>query len=82
MSIDDAKAFLARAERDATLREELNALTGPGLLKQLSVIGARHGCVFTEAEYRQAVVDLADGELSEEALAEVLRELKMDQDAR
>ncbi len=37
-------------------------------------LGAEHGFEFTEEDYRAAVVTLADGALSDEALDEVLRE--------
>ena len=74
MSETEAKAFIARVGEHAALRAEVDALRGGDVLQRLVKLGAENGFQFTEEDYRQAVVSLADGELSEESLDEVLRE--------
>ena len=75
MSREHALAFLALAERDAALREEILLLKGPGAIEGLAKIGAARGLVFSAEEYRQAVVAMANGELDDAALMTVLEEV-------
>ncbi len=74
MSLENALAFIASVEKSPELQAEINLYSGAGVLKRLVALGEAHGYGFTEDEYREAVVQLADGELSDEALEEVLRE--------
>lgn len=74
MSEDVAIAFIAHVEKTPDLQVAIEGLRGPGVLKQLVALAAAQGYTFTEEEYRLAVVQLADGALSEESLDEVLRE--------
>lgn len=69
-----AVAFITHVGKTPALQAEIERLRGPGVLKQLVELAAAQGYEFTEEEYRQAVVQLADGALSDEALDEVLRE--------
>lgn len=74
MSLNDALAFIHAAGQAGELRDRVAALRGRGVLDQLCQMGEARGLQFTPDEYREAVVSLADGELSDEALDEVLRE--------
>ena len=74
MSMEEALKFIAQVGKSAELQEAVNALQGKGVLGKLAELGEQHGFSFTEDEYRAAVVELADGALSDEALDEVLRD--------
>ncbi len=74
MSEADATQFIRKIGASPDLQNTVNALQGKGVLSRLVALGAEHGLEFTEEEYRAAVVTLADGALSDEALDEVLRE--------
>ncbi|MCC6143014.1 MAG: Nif11 family protein [Candidatus Hydrogenedentes bacterium] len=78
MSLDGAFAFLKLAETDEDLAADLARLRGREALVELTRIAAGRGLVFSVEEYREAVVQLADGALSDEALDEVRRELGME----
>lgn len=77
MSVENALAFLDESQKNAALRSRIAALKGPGTLKRMTIVAAEAGFYFTEDEYRMAVVELAQGELSEESLNSVLKDLKM-----
>lgn len=77
MSVENALAFLAETQKNAVLRARVAELKGPGSLKRMADLAAHAGFMFTEDEYRMAVVELAQGELSEESLNSVLKDLKM-----
>lgn len=74
MSQEDAQAFIAEIGKSAKLQDTVNAMEGKGVLARLVELGAEHGFAFSEEEYRAAVVEMADGALSGEALDEVLRD--------
>lgn len=74
MSQNDALAFINAAGQPGPLHDRVSALRGRGVLDQLCKMGEEMGLKFTPDEYRDAVITLADGELSDEALDEVLRE--------
>lgn len=74
MSEADATQFIRKIGTSPELQNSVNALQGKGVLSRLVAMGTEHGYDFTEEEYRAAVVALADGALSDEALDEVLRE--------
>lgn len=74
MSISDALAFIEAVEKSADLQTQINGLRGREVLERLVELGAKHGHIFTVDEYRAAVVSMAEGELSDDALDEVLRE--------
>ena len=74
MSLNDALAFINAAGQPGELQNRVAALRGRGILDQLCGMGEEMGLQFTPEEYRDAVVSLAEGELSDEALDEVLRE--------
>lgn len=74
MSEADATRFIEKIGTSPQLQEAVNALEGAGVLRRMVALGAEHGFEFTEEDYRAAVVALADGALSDEALDEVLRE--------
>lgn len=76
MSIENALAFLTEAEKNRTLRMQLAGLKGAGTLKRLVIIAAEAGFYFTEDEYRMAVAEAAQGELSEDSLNAVIKELR------
>lgn len=79
MSQEDAARFIAAVGDTPALQAEIDTYKGAGVLKRLADLGAAHGYQFTEDEYRAAVVSLADGDLSDEALDEVLRETGLKQ---
>ena len=74
MSVSDALAFISAVGESVALQEQINQLRGRRVLEQLVELGRERGFNFTEEEYRDAVVSMAEGELSDESLDEVLRE--------
>lgn len=74
MSRSDALAFIAAVGQSPEFQARINTLRGRGVLDQLVEMGRELGYEFTVDEYREAVVAMADGELSDESLDEVLRE--------
>ena len=74
MSRSDALAFIAAVGQSSELQARIDALRGRSVLEQLAEIGLALGYEFTVDEYRDAVVSMAGGELSDESLDEVLRE--------
>ena len=74
MSSSDALAFIAAVGQSPDLQTRINGMRGRDVLDQLVLLGAEAGLTFTVDEYREAVVIMADGELSDAALDEVLRE--------
>jgi predicted ribosomally synthesized peptide with nif11-like leader len=77
MSVENAIAFLGETEKNAALRKRVAELKGQGSLKRMAELAAGAGFYFTEDEYRMAVIELAQGELSDESLNSVLKDLKM-----
>ena len=74
MSQEQAQAFIEYAGSTPAVQAELEGLRGPGVFPRLIALGARYGYTFTADDYREAVVAMAEGELSDAALDEVLRE--------
>lgn len=74
MPDSDALAFIDAVGQSPELQERLNRMRGRDVLDQLVDVGRELGYQFTVDEYRAAVVTLAEGELSDESLDEVLRE--------
>jgi predicted ribosomally synthesized peptide with nif11-like leader len=79
MSVAQATAFIEYVGASPALQREIDGYSGPGVLKRLVDLGARTGFSFTEEDYRNAVIELADGELSDESLDAVLRETGLKQ---
>ena len=75
MSREAALQFIARAGADSALGKRLAGLKGRTAIEALCAIAAEQGYSFNEEDYRAAVVALAEGELDEEALEEVRRQL-------
>lgn len=75
MSIETALKFMECARCDAKIQKQVLALRGAQALQDMVAIAAAHGFEFTEEDYRAAVVASADGELSDEALDELAREM-------
>ena len=75
MSIQHAVEFMRLARRDKALQRELAALRGAGAVAELTGIAAGRGYTFTEAEYFQAAVADSNGELSEESIDALSREI-------
>ena len=75
MSAENALAFLALAERDGALRREIGLLKGAAAIQGLVQLGSARGLLFSEEEYRQAVMLMANGELDDAALMAVLEEV-------
>ena len=73
MSSSEALAFIAVVGQSPELQERINRMRGGGVLEQLVDLGLERGYAFSVDEYRGAVVSLAEGELSDDALDEVLR---------
>jgi predicted ribosomally synthesized peptide with nif11-like leader len=78
MSVEDALSFLRNAEDDFALQKQLMRLRGRTALDDLIAIAAERGYRFTVEEYREAIVAVSDGELSEESLKEVRREMGLE----
>jgi len=74
MSIPEALSFIAAVGESPVLQEQINQLRGRDVLERLVELGRERGFDFSVDEYRDAVVSMADGELSDESLEEVLRE--------
>lgn len=74
MQEEQARAFIEFAGRTPAVQAELEKLRGPGVFQRLIEMGSRYGYEFTEEGYRDAVIAMAEGELSDAALDEVLRE--------
>ncbi|MCF6286404.1 MAG: Nif11-like leader peptide family natural product precursor [Candidatus Hydrogenedentes bacterium] len=79
MSQSNATAFISRIGESPALQEAVNGFQGKGGLAHVVKLGAECGFDFTEEDYRAAVVELADGALSDESLDEVLREVGLNQ---
>jgi hypothetical protein len=67
--------FMEKARRSPALCRRINALKGAGAVESLVKIAAEEGFVFTEEEYRKAVVTLAAGELSDDTLDALVQEM-------
>jgi len=74
MSIEDALTFIDAAGQPGELQTRVGALRGAGSLDRLRALGEEVGLSFTIEEYREAVVKLAEGELSDAELEGVLRD--------
>ncbi len=75
MPKDEANAFIDHVRTDPPLQARINALKGADAIGKMASIALEAGYQFSEEEYRAAVVERAAGELSEESLEEVRREL-------
>jgi hypothetical protein len=75
VSIERAKDFLRDIPMTPALEERVRALEPRAGLTPLLALARREGYDFSEAHYRAAVVDLAEGELSDAALDQVLDEM-------
>jgi predicted ribosomally synthesized peptide with nif11-like leader len=74
MSTQQAHAFMKHARRNPDLRKRIEALEGADAIREMAAIAEEYGFHFNENEYREAVVDLSGGELSDESLRELLRQ--------
>lgn len=74
MSVEQALEFLQQAPQDLALRKRLADCTGREAIAQLTRIASEAGYVFSQDDYREAVRLLAEGELDQAALDEVMRE--------
>ena len=79
MSQCNAALFIGRIGESPALQEAVSEFQGKGGLVRMVALGAECGLDFTEEDYRAAVVELADGALSDESLDEVLREVGLNQ---
>lgn len=77
MSVENALAFLEYLQTRDAVRRRIAQLKGAGALRDLAAIGTEEGFDFTEQEYRAAVVHLSEGELSDEALDQLVRDMGM-----
>lgn len=75
MSVERALEFLTYVGQRPALQERIAAFKGRTALDEMRGVAAEEGFVFTDADYRAAIVILAEGQLSEEAIREVQREL-------
>lgn len=80
MSVENALAFLRHLEGQPGLRARIAEFGGRGAVEALCRLAAGEGYTFSEADYRAAVVELAEGELSDAALEETQREMGMRDD--
>lgn len=77
MSIENALAFLSETQQNAILRARVAGLKGPGALSRLVTVATESGFFFTEDDYRRAVVELAQGELSDASLDRVIQDMRI-----
>jgi predicted ribosomally synthesized peptide with nif11-like leader len=75
MSRERALEFLACAATQPELQARLGALKGRTALDDLRGIAREAGFDFSEEDYRTAIVALAEGELDDEAIENVQRDL-------
>lgn len=75
MSEAQAHAFLDAVEADEKLRQRIETLRGAKAMRDLCDIAKEAGFSFGEQDYRDAVIARSDGELDDEALADLLREM-------
>ncbi len=75
MSIDRALEFLDHVAQHTALQERIAAFKGRTAIDELRAVAAEEGFVFTDEDYRAAITHLAEGELSDDAIREVQREL-------
>jgi predicted ribosomally synthesized peptide with nif11-like leader len=75
MSEQTALDFIKQVRCSPVLSRRINALKGAGAVRDLVQIAAEEGFRFTEDEYRQAIVTLSNGELSEDSLNALSREM-------
>ena len=75
MSVEAAHQFMKHAGETPALRERIGGLKGKGSMAKLVAMAAEAGFLFTEDEYRTAVVESSEGELSKESLAALINEL-------
>lgn len=75
MSVETALRFLEFVATRPELQEQIAAFKGRTAIDSLRALAAGQGYDFSDEEYRAAIVKLAEGELSEEAIREVQREL-------
>jgi len=77
MSIESALAFLDYVRTQEAVRSRIGQLKGAGAVADLAGIAAAEGFMFTEQDYRAAVIHAAEGELSDAALERFARETGM-----
>jgi hypothetical protein len=75
MSEQTALDFIKHARRSPVLSRRINALKGAGAVRDLVQIAAEEDFCFTEEEYRQAIVTLSNGELSEDSITALSQEM-------
>ncbi len=75
MPEQDALNFIVHVRRSPDLRKRVDALKGAAAVRDLAALAEKEGFYFTEQEYRAAVVTLSRGELSDEALDALIREM-------
>jgi len=80
MSVEQALEFLERTQSDGSLQQRVEGCSGRDALTQLTTIAAEVGYSFSPEEYREAVRQSVDGELDQESLDQVLRDVGLDPD--
>jgi predicted ribosomally synthesized peptide with nif11-like leader len=77
MATEQAHCFMEYARRTPEIQSRIEKLKGASAVRDLVDIAAEAGFAFTEAEYRTAVVEASNGELSDESLDELVRQMGM-----
>jgi predicted ribosomally synthesized peptide with nif11-like leader len=75
MSIEIALQFLDHVGQRPALQARIAAFKGRTAIDGLRAVAAEAGFIFSDEDYRAAITHLAAGELSDEAIREVQREL-------
>ncbi len=78
MSKENALKFLAYTEANPDVQAAISRLRGENTLDELVAIARQHGFDFSKAEYRDAVVAMSEGALSEEAIEDTARSLGLE----
>lgn len=76
MSVEKALEFISQVRASKALQSRVHALRGANALADLVRIAAEEGFTFTEADYREAVVQSSGGELTDEALDQLNSEMR------
>ena len=77
MPIEEASAFIIHIRKDKALQKTIQSLSGRTVLEEVCKLGEQGGYNFNEAEYREAIVLDADGELSDKAIEETMAEMNL-----
>ena len=80
MSLDSVYAFLDHVKNNNQLQQEIASLRGGDSVVKLLMMAREAGYDFSRDEYHQAILELAEGELSNESIHRTAQAMGMDTD--